>query len=484
MALIGKRGWRRAGIAFAACAIAVGSWQAWDRLRPLPEPTPGDAARGAVEFISSDLGSARYTSIPRIAIDAMPELFPELLPEGWEGVGIFWDGDDHDRPPVGTVAGTFLGLESISLNCALCHAGKFNGKVVAGLPNDLDLDAAGHVFYLALKSGRLTADALADFAKKKGRPLSTLQKWTLARLVALAQADVASRPDDGFRDELGPGRSNALGDWKHVLGVHDGHDIGWVDLPAIFNQRLKKRTLYDGSITGDMSARVMLTELRKGRPARDALLHREVFDDLVAWMDVLTPPPYPFAVDHDRAARGRAIFEDTCSSCHGSYGEHATYPNKRIDVSRVGTDPERARAMTTGMVEALNHHAFKDWLTIEPREAYMPPALDGVYMTAPYLHNGSVPTLWHLLQPPEKRPVAFYRRWNEFDPKRVGLACDEVTRDGALECAPDATQRKHAASTVWRFDTTKTGNRNTGHVFGTDLSDDEKSALIEYLKTI
>jgi hypothetical protein len=62
--------------------------------------------------------------------------------------------------------------------------------------------------------------------------------------------------------------------------------------------------------------------------------------------------------------------------------------------------------------------------------------------------------------------------------------CDEVQGESGLECTPDATQKKHDPRTVWRFDARKIGNRNTGHTFGTSLSDDEKTALIEYLKTI
>ena len=88
------------------------------------------------------------------------------------------------------------------------------------------------------------------------------------------------------------------------------------------------------------------------------------------------------------------------------------------------------------------------------------------------------------MEPPEKRPVAFYRRWNEFDQTRVGLVCNVVQGESGPECAPDATQKKHDPRTVWKFDTRKKGNRNTGHTFGATLTDDEKAALVEYLKTI
>jgi hypothetical protein len=354
------------------------------------------------------------------------------------------------------------------------------------MPNlNLDVQLLTHTFQTALATDRLTVDAVAGVVEKKGPKLGPIDRLALGFMLDRAKAAFAKRPQDWYHDDVGPGRSDALAGWKRALGLHE-HDITWVDLPPIFNQRLKQKTLYDGSITGDMAARVMLTELQKGRPFRDPLLHREVFDDLVAWMNVLTPPKYPFDVDAKAADTGRALFETNCSSCHGTYGEHPTYPNKRIDLARVGTDDERAKAMTEGVVTALHTTAktYEPFLTIEPRRAYMPPTLNGVYLTAPYLHDGSVPTLWHLLQPAAKRPVAFYRRWNEFDPKHVGIVCNEVPVADGTECTPDATQKKHDPRTVWRFDARKVGDRNIGHEFGTDLSDDEKAALIEYLKTI
>jgi mono/diheme cytochrome c family protein len=97
--------------------------------------------------------------------------------------------------------------------------------------------------------------------------------------------------------------------------------------------------------------------------------------------------------------------------------------------------------------------------------AYKARPLDGIWATSPYLHNGSVPTLWDLLQPPASRPRTFHVGSRELDPQKVGF---ETTP------APD----------TFLFDTTITGNSNAGHTYGTTLSDDERRALIEYLKTL
>ena len=99
---------------------------------------------------------------------------------------------------------------------------------------------------------------------------------------------------------------------------------------------------------------------------------------------------------------------------------------------------------------------------------YQSPPLDGVWMRAPYLHNGSVPTLRDLLAPVPARPKTFYRGYDVYDPANVGF----VT-------AGFDTKRLG-----WLHDTTERGNGNEGHLYGTTLSPAEKNSLLEYLKTL
>ena len=94
--------------------------------------------------------------------------------------------------------------------------------------------------------------------------------------------------------------------------------------------------------------------------------------------------------------------------------------------------------------------------------------LDGIWLRAPYLHNGSVPTLYDLLLPPAKRPKQFYRGYNVYDPGKVGYVTTgaEAQRAGTLH------------------DTRERANSAQGHEFGTGITDDERWALVEYLKTL
>lgn len=102
--------------------------------------------------------------------------------------------------------------------------------------------------------------------------------------------------------------------------------------------------------------------------------------------------------------------------------------------------------------------------------AYKARPLNGIWATAPYLHNGSVPNLWELLKKPEERITEFWVGSREFDPVNVGF---------------DISQGLSKFS-VYESGTTTImpGNSNRGHHYGADLSDDEKRSLIEYMKTL
>lgn len=96
--------------------------------------------------------------------------------------------------------------------------------------------------------------------------------------------------------------------------------------------------------------------------------------------------------------------------------------------------------------------------------------LNGIWATAPYLHNGSVPDLWSLLLPPGKRPEKFWVGSRRFDPRRVGF---ESNRGKSLFSVKDPKTGKIIE-----------GNSNFGHPWGTTLSEEDRWALIEYMKTL
>jgi cytochrome c peroxidase len=102
------------------------------------------------------------------------------------------------------------------------------------------------------------------------------------------------------------------------------------------------------------------------------------------------------------------------------------------------------------------------------------PPLDGIWASAPYFHNGSVPTLWHVLHP-EARPQVWKRTVDGYDVNRVGLE---------IESLPELPAKLSTVERRRHFDTTKFGKSAAGHEYPNDLNEAEKQAVLEYLKTL
>jgi hypothetical protein len=101
--------------------------------------------------------------------------------------------------------------------------------------------------------------------------------------------------------------------------------------------------------------------------------------------------------------------------------------------------------------------------------AYEARVLYGIWATAPYLHNGSVPNLWELLTPPKQRTPSFMVGSRVFNPEKVGYD----TEQSPFKNGKFVTDPKNA-----------NGNGNAGHVYGTDLSPEDRAAIMEYMKTL
>ncbi|MEO1527555.1 MAG: hypothetical protein AAFX06_19170 [Planctomycetota bacterium] len=209
--------------------------------------------------------------------------------------------------------------------------------------------------------------------------------------------------------------------------------------------------------------------------------HEKDFEDVFAYISSLRAPKYKGEIDADLADQGRSVFERSCAECHGTYGSDWTYPNRMVPLEEIGTDPVRLSALTVKgrkrYAESWFAHAGEsdEQETLTDPEGYVAPPLDGVWASAPYFHNGSVPTLWHVLNPSE-RPTIWRRTSEAMDEQRVGLTVEEVDRvpaDGG-----DSVFRRSF------FDTRKFGKSRSGHDYPDELTDTEKTALLEYLKTL
>ncbi|HMF12599.1 MAG TPA: hypothetical protein VKE94_09845 [Gemmataceae bacterium] len=338
-------------------------------------------------------------------------------------------------------------------DCMLCHGGSIMGKSYVGLPNS-SLD------YQALYE---------DIARAAGVPFRLPFRLSNARGTTEAGAFTIyllsmREPDLSMRTE------------RLDFDIHD--DMA-EDPPAWWLLK-KKKTMYH---TGAMDARsvrslmqFMMTPLNG-----PSAFHQEekTFEDIQAYLLTLQPPKYPLPIDQVLAAKGEKIFTATCSRCHGTYGEKWTYPNKIVPLAEIGTDRRRHDGLPRELGDYFNRTWFAEKYKGEFTEGYQAPPLDGIWATAPYFHNGSVPTVYHVLNS-KARPRIYTRSFKtdaeDYDSAKLGWKIQELT--GPPDRALSASERRKV------YDTTQPGRGNAGHTFGDKLTEEERMAVIEYLKRL
>jgi hypothetical protein len=242
--------------------------------------------------------------------------------------------------------------------------------------------------------------------------------------------------------------------------------IGNSDMPALWNQKARAgMALHWDGLQTSLDEVFINSALGDGSTKKSYPM--DDLKRLQAWLMELQPPKFPFPINQELAARGSAVYAQQCASCH-AVGQAKT--GQVIPIDEVGTDRHRLDEWTQGSVDAYN--SGSDGYTFNTSHfrktnGYASPPLDGIWLRAPYLHNGSVPSLFDLLEPPDRRPKLFWRGADLYDPERVGFVSSGPQAEG------------HG----FRFDTSVPGNSNQGHLWGIELSPDEKKALVEFLKT-
>ncbi len=364
-------------------------------------------------------------------------------------------GKDDDRRPLQYVVS---GEGGWSVNCFACHGGKVAGRVMPGLPNS-------HFAMQTLFDDVRTVKLVTG---KIGRreifgslfPLGGSNGTTNAVMFGVAVTAVRDR-DLAFDD------SRPIPKFLH-------HDM---DAPPWWHVKRKKWLYADGSIENDHRALMTFLLSAKGNTGPRVRSWEQDFRAIYDWILTIEPPQYPYPIDRPLAAKGRLAFNDHCASCHGTSGEGGKYPNKLVPLDEVGTDRARLDALSAEHLEWyeaswLSHYGKKK---VNAERGYVAQPLDGIWATAPYFHNGSVPTLWHVLHPDE-RPAVWRRSEDGYDRQRVGL--EVTTYDRMPESARLPAQRRQF------FSTADFGKSAAGHRFPDALSEDERRAVLEYLKTL
>jgi mono/diheme cytochrome c family protein len=380
--------------------------------------------------------------------------------------------------PYGLTAHTAdSGVELVTANCLLCHAAPLDGRLVVGLGNaflDLTQDPL-----LAAESAGAQVSGKAERAEWRG--------WA-DRLGAVA--------DYTMTDTVGVNSANNL--TLALMAHRDPQTLAWsakplieppperplpVAVPPWWNMRKKHAMFYNGEGRGDHVAYMMLASTLCTDSVEEARAIDAWFVDVRAYLATLEPPPYPHPIDWPLAELGQGIFRANCKRCHGTYGPEGRYPNLAVALGKVETDPELARAAYS------DSDRFLDWFRRSfygeraspgPVLGYVAPPLDGVWATAPYLHNDSVPTLADLLESPARPAYWEFARTPGGDPvyDRARVGWSYRTLAAGKSAAMGWAERNRI------YDSTQKGYGNGGHDFADGLAADERRALIEYLKTL
>ncbi|MEC7709209.1 MAG: cytochrome c [Planctomycetota bacterium] len=374
----------------------------------------------------------------------------------------------HPSDPSRTVQYVVDSKGNWTMSCLACHQGQVAGEAVPGVPN--------------------TNYALETFTEE-------------VRLVKIAQGKSFGHMDVGsLLLPLGTtsGTTNAVMFGVALMHHRDPalniisrsprfdlihHDM---DAPPWWHYR-KRNTLYADGFAPQGSRMLMQFLLVRENGPEKFLEWEHDFEHVESWLESLQPPKWQWKIDEKLASEGETVFREHCGNCHGSYGERDEYPEAVIPIDEIGTDRVRFDALTDVERKALNEswfgHFGRDAASIGSRqkpEGYVAPPLDGVWASAPYFHNGSVPTLWHVLHP-KNRPTIWSRSPVGYDTNKVGLEIREFSPAAFAEVVGDGMS---SARRRQFFDTTIRGKSAGGHLYPEVLSRFEKNAVLEYLKTL
>jgi hypothetical protein len=433
-----------------------------------------------------------------------------------------------------------VALKRVSLNCSACHRGGVmdgpNLVLIDGMPNHTaDLQAFKRFMMTVGNDDRFNAPRIISEINQAlhddKKPPLTFEEQVIYTAIVAAMRKPSTPTSAGnwmsLRPDNGPGRIDPFNSVKfEKIGVKDDFTDGTEDFPSIWNQDLRYWHHYDGN-TASLEARNFGSALGVG--ADSISIHRPTVRAVGDWIESkLAPPTYPFfptsLSSEDKAkqtlvvARGKDLYQKDCASCHGIYDpenrtislydsssnyflpyskgslnpaqlkgeDSAVLPwshYMKRDVVDAAADQERLKTFNQISSDKLNE--FGSSQDLWPAESFRPDSydaagnptngylngpLDGIWARAPYLHNGSVPTLDDLLKPDSQRPKDFYTGSTQYDTSAVGFQ-SKSDRDGNRQ--------------LFHYETSQRGNSNLGHNYPpSPLSDPDRAALLEYLKTL
>jgi processive rubber oxygenase RoxA-like protein len=449
-------------------------------------------------FKYGSTGGEHESGFPYWIFQALPQVCAHRLPGGYRSLGFVYE--EGKTLPIGMSQRRYTGIDRTFLNCAVCHTStvrespQAKPQIILGMPaNTFDVMGFERFLFECAGDPQFSAEFIVPEARRlrqaQGEDLDLIDRYLVYPLAIAIMRDrllmlrgrfsfVLQQAEHGL--PWGPGRVDTFNSAKVLFNfpmdkLDPSESLGASDFPSIWNQRKKKgmQLHWDGNNT-------MVEERNKsaafGTGTTPPTIDLEAIGRIEDWLLDLKPPPYPFPIDAALAARGAPVYKEYCAGCHGASGQDFSGEKvgKVTPIEEVGTDRRRLDSYTYTL--AVNQstlyagypHRFQHF---RKTFGYANMPLDGLWLRAPYLHNGSVPTLRDLLEPAANRPKVFYRGYDVYDQKNVGFVSTVADEQGRQ---------------YFKYDATAAGNSNAGHegrAYGTLLPAAEKAALLEYLKT-
>lgn len=342
------------------------------------------------------------------------------------------------------LAGTKIRVAN--LGCPACHAGvtyRADGtpdprRIWLGMPNtSIDLETYTLAVFRATRNAvkrpeQLIAAVDALFPDMSWREKQSL-RWLVLPLVERRIAELGNIEKPLPFPNGAPGSTNGVAALKFALGVplagNGASDAGVVSIPDLGSRVWRTSLLADGAYAVPGSARqapmtanglddlhlkslatimTFFTVPSMGVHPDAALGNIAEAVDVMAFLRSYRPQPFPGSIDKERAEHGRQLFAAQCAACHGRYDAGLTphlveFPNW---IGDVGTDGLRAKLFDEPLAAAISRTSYASKIAVGRGGSYAAPPLTGIWASAPYLHNGSVPTLASLLSP-DTRPQRF-----------------------------------------------------------------------------
>ena len=464
--------------------VVVLGYIGWDRfLRAYPAQTFDDPDE---RFKYGSIGAEQDAGIPYWIFYVLPRVFPDKLPGpgGYAAFGVTWE--QGRELPIGFTKRR-IGFDRVANNCAVCHTASYRTEhhanpvlVPTGPNHTLDLEAFFRFLVDCAKDPRFNADTMMPEINLAA-DLDWIDRLAYRYLIIPITRKRLIEREAQFKwiyrhdfPEWGRGRDDAMNLTKYFMIRWLMDDsFGPTDMPSVWNlQKYREERGNRMNFAGDShNAYSVIIDSALGlmgaepKDREDFLAH---IDWLHHYLTTKPAPTYPFAIDQAKAGQGKPLFAAHCAGCHASERTGTVVPLAEIGTDRERMDTWNAKAAAEANQVVDDMGIERKGLVEEPLTGYVAQYLDGIWLRAPYLHNGSVPTLYDLLLPPAQRPGRFYRGYDVYDPVKVGYLSSgsEAGRAGTLH------------------DTAARANSAQGHDFASQLSDDQRWSLVEYLKTL